>query len=258
MPDTYEYKNKEEVKNFERETMKVISITSIEKERVKIEKTEDYYQIFVKLFNSEEPFLRSKEHLWVLGIDSAGYTSCVYIAALGIQKIVVSTAMDLFRAALQFQADKIVIAHNQVEQIPPQAKPKDLNYTNQMYHKARNLNIELIDHIIINVESLVSDKPVYYSYKEMNLIEFIRQDITYQTVEEAHATLEREKKDYATDKKLEGIKRGKAIGNREGRQQRDIEIIRSMISDNIDVHIISRYTDTCLKDILAIKKEMSK
>jgi len=257
MSDAYKIKDKEERGDFNKETMKVISITSIEKERVKIEKTEDYYEIFVKLLNSEELFLRSKEHLWVLGIDNAGYTSCVYIAALGIQKIVVSTAMDLFRAALQFQADKIVIAHNQVEQTPPQAKPKDLNYTNQMYHKARHLSIELIDHIIINTESLVSEKPVYYSYKEMNLIEFIKQDITYKTVEEAHFILEREKKDYATDKNLEGIRKGKTIGNREGRQQRDIEIIRNMLVDNIDVYIISKYTDTCIEDIVSIKKEMA-
>ena len=253
MIDTYISNSKE---NLERGTMKVISITSIEKERVKIEKTEDYYRIFVKLLNSEEAFLRNKEHLWVLGIDDSGYTSCVYIAALGIQKIVVSTAMDLFRAALQFQAHKIVIAHNQLEQTPPQAKPKDLNYTNKMYYKAKNLNIELIDHIIINNESLVSEKPVYYSYKEMNLIEFIKQDITYKTVEEAHSILEREKKDYASDKKREGIKKGKVIGNREGRQERDIEIVRNMLTDNIDINIISKYTDTCLEDIDIIKKEI--
>ena len=256
MIDTCISNNKEETRDLDKDTMKVISITSAEKERIKIEGIEDYYKIFVKLLNSEETFLRNKEHLWVLGIDDSGYTSCVYIAALGIRTMVVSTAMDLFRVALQFQSQKIVIAHNQLEQITPESEDEYSDYTNKIYHQAKSLDIELIDHIVINNESLVSEKPIYYSYKERNLINIIKQDITYKTVAEAHVILEIEKNDYAADKKREGIKRGKTRGNKEGRQEREVEIIRTMLIDNIDINFISKHTDTCLENIEAIKKEI--
>lgn len=50
-------------KSDEKDTMPVISITTFEKNRVKIETIEDYYDIFVSLFKSEKAFLRKQEHL---------------------------------------------------------------------------------------------------------------------------------------------------------------------------------------------------
>ena len=254
MTDTSISNNNEECSDLRKDTMKVIFITSIE--RVKIEKVEDYYKIFVKLMNLEEPFLRNKEDLWVLGIDDSGYISCAYIIESGIKKIFLSTAMDLFRVALQVQSHKIVIAHNQLAETTPQSEYEDQDYTNKIYHQAKSLDIELIDHIIINNESLVSDEPIYFSYKEGRVINAIAEDMTYKTVAEAHAVLEIERKDYLFDKKRECIKKGRRIGNKEGRRERENEIIRTMLIDDVDINFITKHTDRCLEDIEAIKKEI--
>lgn len=225
-----------------KKTMPVISIVSIEKERIKIDKVQDYYRIFVKLLKSEEPFLRDKEHLWVMGINKEGYTSCVYIVALGVKKIALAATMEFFRAALQFQSSKIVIAHNQIEETKLQATEIDLDYTNKIYHKAKSLDIELIDHIIIGNESLSSEQAVYYSYKETNLLEFIKQDITYKTVDEASEELEREKQ----DREEEGRERGE--------KDKAVDVARELLKNNIDISIIISSTGLSKQHIEEIDK----
>ena len=48
-------------------------------EQVKIEKTKDYYELFVKMLKTEPKNLHAVEHLWVLGIDESNYSVCVYV-----------------------------------------------------------------------------------------------------------------------------------------------------------------------------------
>jgi len=123
--------------------MKMISITSSEQKRVKIEKIEDAYRIFTTLLRYEGEFFHDKEHLWVLAVDDQGYATCAYIAALGLERISVANAFDLFKVSLHYSVKKIIIAHNQIEGGEPKPQEVDLDYTNRIWHKARVINVEL-------------------------------------------------------------------------------------------------------------------
>ncbi len=233
---------KEDFIESEKNMIPVISIMRTEKERIKIDKVEDYYQIFLQLFKSEETFLRNKKHFWVIGINKEGYTSCIYIAALGIKKIALTTAIEPFKAALEFKSTKVIIAHNQIEEGILQADAIDLEYTNKVYHKAKSLDIELIDHMIIGHESLSSKKPEYYSYKEKHLIEFIKQDITYKTVDEASEELEREKQDREEE------------GREKGEKDKAIDVARKLLKSNVDISIIVSCTGLSKQRIEEVDK----
>ncbi len=216
--------------------MNMSYIMSIKNDRIKVRTTEDAYRIFVSLFAYEEKFLHEKEHLWVIAIDDEGYASCAYLAALGLDNIRTLNAFDLFRSSIQNDVKKIILGHNQVERGAPKPDENDLDYTNLIYHKARHLNIEVDDHIIITRDSLTTIKPIYYSYKDGGVMEIIAQDITHQTIDEATDELDRERED----------------AREEGSESRAIEIASNLLKERIDLKIISECTMLSLEKIREI------
>ena len=223
----------EQAENKNEGKMKVVSIMSMEQSRVKIAKIEDAYRIFTTLLKYEDEFLYDKEHLWVLAIDEKGYASCAYIAALGLERINMANAFDLFKVSLNYDVKKIIIAHNQIEAGEPRPQEIDLDYTNRIWHKARIINVELEDHIIITKDSLYSKEPIYYSYKEHGLIEIIAKDMKYKSLDESKEVIEKEKQDAIDD----------AV----------IEVVKSMLANNEDISKIIKYTGLSQKEINNIK-----
>ena len=53
--------------------------------------------------------------------------------------------------------------------------------------------------------------------------------------------------------KVEGREEGKAEGISEGKNERNIEIARNMLKDNISVESISKYTDLSINEINSLK-----
>ena len=72
---------------YDKSQMDIVSIMKFQKERVKIEKVEDYYRIFQNMLKSEDSVFHSIEHFWILGIDKFGYSTCAYIVALGTKEM---------------------------------------------------------------------------------------------------------------------------------------------------------------------------
>ena len=75
----------------------------------------------------------------------------------------------------------------------------DFDITNSTYHKAESLGLELVAPVIISNLSIDSKEPLYYSYLEHNMVAFVKQDITYKTVNESRDELDREKDDAVHD-----------------------------------------------------------
>ena len=108
-----------------------------------------------------------------------------------------------------------------------------MDYTNRIWHKARIINVELEDHIIITKDSLYSKEPIYYSYKEHGLIEIIAKDMKYKSLDESKEVIEKEKQDAIDD----------AV----------IEVVKSMLANNEDISKIIKYTGLSQKEINNIK-----
>ncbi len=220
--------------NLQNDDMKYI--TNIKSLNIKVKSFKEAYKIFVKLFAHEEKFFYEKEYLWILGIDEYSYAVCAEVVALELDKIQDLNTSEIFRSAVKAESTKIILAHNQIGNGKPRLDQRDLNYTNVLYHKARMLNIEVIDHIVLNRESLTTQNIVHYSYKSNGIMQIIKQDITYQTVEEADDELEREREDC----------------HLEGAENKALEIAAKMLKKGIDLKTISECTMLSQKKIKEI------
>ena len=81
--------------------MKLVYLKLMEKDKIKIDKITDYYELFVKMLKTEDKELQPHEHLWVLGIDAQGYSTCVYVVSIGYSNFSIAHPMKIFRMALQ-------------------------------------------------------------------------------------------------------------------------------------------------------------
>ncbi len=201
-------------------------VTNIKENNIKINSTKDAALVFTSLFAHQDNAFKNEEHLWVIAIDKDNYVCQTYLAATGIENIKLLNTADLFKIAINYDCDKIILGHNQTKNGKLTVDEHQLDYTSKIYQQARILGIDVYDHIIINTESITSQNPVYYSYKENYFIDFIAQDPTYQTVKEASAELQREQEDCYKD----------------GRDDKAKEIVLNLLKKNFDLITIMDYT----------------
>lgn len=228
--------NQNEHLKTENKKMKINYLTTIQKNQMKINNGSDAYLIFTSLLAHEENLSIDKEHLWLLAIDENAYVCSAYLLATQLDNIKTLNASDLFRDAIKHDAKKIIIGHNQTNCGKFTVDTEELDYTSEIYHKARILGIELCDHIIINKESLTSSTPIYYSYSENRFMEFIEQDPTYKTVSEAHAEIEREKQDCYEH----------------GKEDKTQEIVESLLSKGLDLIDTAEYSNVSVQKVREI------
>jgi len=96
-------------------------------DRVKIDKVKDYYDLFVSMLKIEDKKLHTDEHLWVLGIDAAGYSACAYIVTIGYPNFFSVDAIRLFKTALQHNSLKIIIAQSKPDAETLGVTPTDID-----------------------------------------------------------------------------------------------------------------------------------
>ena len=222
--------------------MPILAIRSLENERIKIEKVEDYYKAFVHLLKTEDAILHNKEHCWIMGVDEYGYSNCIYIVALGGSNMVDASATDVFQLALIKGSKSVILAHNHTHDDILNPSEEDILFTNRVYHMARIIGLVLHDHIIFSSKSLISEAPFYYSFLERNMMGFFEQDISYRAVLDVRHILDAEKEDYAKDYAYEKM----------------LKIIIAMILKNIDIDDIAEITKLSKKKIEQIKDSLTK
>ncbi len=218
--------------------MPILAIRSLENERIKIEKIEDYYKAFLHLLKTEDTILHNKEHCWIMGVDEYGYSNCIYIVALGGSNMVDASATDIFQLALIKSSKSVILAHNHTHDGILNPSEEDILFTNRVYHMARIIGLVLHDHIIFSSKSLVSEIPFYYSFHEKNMMGFFEQDISYRAVEDVRHILDAEKEDYA--------------------ESQILNLIKAMILKNINIDDIAEMTKLSKKKIKKIKDSLTK
>ncbi len=213
-------------------------VEEIETPHIKIEKIEDYYNLFVSMLKTEDEMFYQKEHAWILGINEKGYTTCCYLIGLGSENFISISASILFRVSLFYNCTKIVLAHHHCDYKPIINSAEDLSFTSKVYHQAKLLGIELFDHIILSLESLESKNPVYLSYKNHNMLDIIANDTYYKTYGEMENIVKQELK--ATIK------------------QEKMTIAKKLLLKNIDIQIIIETTGLSKKKIEKIQKDIDR
>ena len=172
----------------------------------------------------------------VLGIDSKGYIVCVYTVSFGSSNVTMFAPAEIFQYAMQKNCIQVIFAHNHTDVSNDEViKPSkhDLETTNWLYYAARYLGIQLLDHLIIDLNTFCS----MHKIGEMqNIIE----DMTFKTYDEVKPKLEEYKEEYGKQQKLE----------------EKIEIAKEMLTDKADISKIIKYTKLTIKEIKKIEKDM--
>jgi len=243
------------------EMINITYLATKETKKIKIEQIEQAYNLFISALKYEEEELREKKHCWVMGIDSAGYVSCVYTVLFGSSDLTVLTPAEIFQYAIARGCTSVILAHNRPEGISLEPTEHDFDVTNFLYHCVRYMNIEVLDHLIINLNTFIS---LYKNKKMIKIIESIK----YKPYSEIKHIIDKRIKKALNDGRREGIVAGKFLGREEGliegeqigidkgEKNKTIEIIKSMLNKNMDVNLISDLTDTCLENIETIRKNM--
>ena len=235
-----EYDDKFSCYNYDNNEMYTMYLKNSEIDKVKIDKTEDYYDLFVDMLKMENEKLHISEHLWILGIDKNGYSACVYVVTIGYPNFFNVAPTRLFKMALQQNSVKIIIGQSRPDAKILDVTPTDLELTNLVYHKAEILGLELVDHIIISNVSIDSKKPFYCSHLENGVVYFVQNDMTYKSYKDIEPEIEKAREEFGADKFIEG----------------KVEIVKEMLSKNMDINLISELTKFTIEEIERIKEDI--
>jgi DNA repair protein RadC len=117
----------------------------------------------VKEFLGEEMRQLTMECLRVLTLDSKLKMTAMEEVSRGTINETVAHPRDIVRVGINHEAYGILLVHNHPSGDPAPSQA-DLDFTLRVREAARLLQMELVDHIILGVES--ADQPGYYSFKE--------------------------------------------------------------------------------------------
>lgn len=157
-----------------------------------IESTDDVYSIMQRVLLRDNQIDQEKEHLWMIGMNQAGYILYIELIALGSYKSVDVEPMNVFRVAVMKNASRVILVHNHPSgSLAPSDADKDI--TDRLIQVGRILNIDLIDHLIITPKS-------YISFRSIKLMDELEQSLKYVPTYQVIERIRREEKQIAKEK----------------------------------------------------------
>lgn len=219
-----------------------------------IESTDDVYSIMQRVLLRENKIDQEKEHLWIIGMNQAGYILYIELIALGSYKSVNIEPMNVFRVAVMKNASRVILVHNHPSgSLIPSEADKDI--TDRLIQVAHILNIELTDHLIITPKT-------YISFRSIKLMEELEQSLkyvpTYQVVErirKQEKQIAKEKLAVERDKTKTAQQKAKAEqARREEAEQKIASAIQFLSEKEIPTEQIASILDIEVKEVKKVIK----
>lgn len=132
------------------------------RQKIKILHSKDLFPIMQKILLRENKISRSKEHFWVVGLNTQNTILFIELVALGSIDAAIVKPAEIFRMAIYKLATQIIIVHNHPsgELKPSQA---DRTLTENLLQAAEIVKIEVSDHLIISEKN-------YFSFKDKKIV----------------------------------------------------------------------------------------
>jgi DNA repair protein RadC len=132
-----------------------MTIELSDKQKIKLLNSDDVYTVMQGILLREEKIDQETEHFWMIGLANNNRILYIELVSLGSVNAVTVEPMNVFRVAVLKGAVKAIIAHNHPSgELKPSDADKDL--TDRLIQVGRILNIPVIDHLIISVNSYLS------------------------------------------------------------------------------------------------------
>lgn len=133
--------------------------------------TDDVFSVMQCILLRENKIDQEKEHLWIIGMNEAGYILYIELIALGTVRSVPIEPMNVFRVAVMKNATRVIAIHNHPSGgLIPSEEDKDV--TDRLIQVGRILNIAVVDHLIITPKA-------YVSFRGEGLMDELEQSLRY-------------------------------------------------------------------------------
>jgi len=110
--------------------------------------SQDVAEIFRAILNAEEPHDQSKEHFWVVGLNTKNMISFVDLVSMGSLNNCLCYPREVFRLAVMRGVYSVALCHNHPSgDTTPSAEDREI--TARLISAGEILGIGVLDHIII-------------------------------------------------------------------------------------------------------------
>jgi DNA repair protein RadC len=210
-----------------------MTIELSDKQKIKLLNSDDVYTVMQGILLREEKIDQEKEHFWMIGLANNNRILYIELVSLGSVNAVTVEPMNVFRVAVLKGAVKAIIAHNHPSgELKPSDADKDL--TDRLIQVGRILNIPIIDHLVISVNS-------YMSFVDSGLFEQLEQSTKWVP---AFELIERIKKE---EKKI----RDQAV--QEEKEKTIKKVVKNALRKGLSVDVIAELTGLTPGEIAKIK-----
>lgn len=210
-----------------------MTIELSDKQKIKLLNSDDVYTVMQGILLREEKIDQEKEHFWMIGLSNNNRILYIELVSLGSVNAVTVEPMNVFRVAVLKGAVKAIIVHNHPSgELKPSDADKDL--TDRLIQVGRILNIPIIDHLVISVNS-------YMSFVDTGLFEQLEQSLKWVP---AYEIAERIKKQ---EKKI----REQAV--QEEKEKAIKKVARNALKKGLPVDVIAELTGLTPEEIARIK-----
>ena len=210
-------------------------------DKLRAREPEDIYTIMRLIFKREREIDRTKEHFWVVALDTGYKILNIELVGLGTTKRVNVSPPEVFGIPISKHANSIVLVHNHPGgSLKPSEADKDI--TDRLIQTGFIMNCRVFDHLIITEDS-------YFSFADSGLLRelerskryaltFVYERIMKEDKERIKKQAEHDKKEIAKESKEKGIRKGK----KEGRKERSKELAELMLREGISMDSVQRLT----------------
>ncbi|OCG17506.1 hypothetical protein A9G09_01360 [Gilliamella sp. wkB292] len=198
---------------------------------------------------------QEKEHLWMIGMNQAGYILYIELIALGSYKSVDVEPMNVFRVAVMKNASRVILVHNHPSgSLTPSDADKDI--TDRLIQVGRILNIDLIDHLIITPKT-------YISFRSIKLMDELEQSLKYVPTYQVVERIRKEEKLIAKEKlavansKVKTAEEKAKIAKLAEKKERELKerLVQALAKKEVSVEQIAIIMEIDVKDVQKILKK---
>ncbi|MFK7899221.1 MAG: JAB domain-containing protein [Cyclobacteriaceae bacterium] len=227
-------------------------------DKLTIKSSQDIFYIMQQILKREKKQKKyddSKEHFWVIALNSSNKIVNIELVSIGISDQVQVEPIDILSIPLQKKAKGVVLVHNHPNgRLEPSEEDKDA--TNRFIQACKIMGITVCDHVIITEHS-------YYSFESSGLLDLLASSRKYmlapalekELYEDYEAKAEYLRKE--SEKKIkEGAKKwlnkGKVEGEKLGLEKGKLETAKNMLAKNLTIELISDITGLSVEKIKSL------
>ena len=131
-------------------------------ENEKLSDSDDVYRIMQKVLLRQNKLRRKKEYFWSVGLNAANDLEFIELVSLGGLNSVNVDAVELFSLAVAKKCKRLILCHNHPSG-NLQPSESDILITEKLTKGGEILNIEILDHLII-------DEINFFSFRDEGLL----------------------------------------------------------------------------------------